>query len=154
MDEMQVIRKYGNDILASKEFKKARRQIHHHRTTVASHSVRTAIAGLKICLALRKIGINVDTRMVVRTALLHDLGMVGRNERYRNNYECCVKHPENSASISKQICPDLDEKSLAAIESHMWPLSTRIPRTKEALVLCMADKVSSVEDLIKKERGK
>ena len=88
---MRLIKKYGHDILASKEFKQAQRQIHHYRTTVASHSVRTAITGLKICSAVRKIGITVDTRMVVRTALLHDLGMIGRDKLYRNDYECCLK---------------------------------------------------------------
>ncbi len=146
--EIEVIKKYGYDILRSDQFKEARNQIHHYRSTVASHSVRTAAAGLKICLALRKIGIKVDVRKVVRTALLHDLGMVGRDELYRNNYECCVRHPGNSVDISKQIWREIDEKSMAAIKSHMWPLSIHIPKTKEAFVLCMADKAASVKDLI------
>ncbi len=152
--EKQMIRKYGRDILSSEKFRQARGQIHHYRTTVASHSFKTAIAGLKLCEILRRVGINVDARMVVRTALLHDLGMVGRSDLYRNNYECCMKHPGNSASISRQICSEIDEKSLAAIESHMWPLSVHIPRTKEAFVLCMADKIASVKDLIYRKKGK
>jgi uncharacterized protein len=147
--ELQMIREYGRDILASDKFREARGQIHHYRTTVASHSVSTAYAGIRMCLFLKRIGIKVDTRMVVRTALLHDLGMVGRNELYRSNYECCFRHPKESAAISRQICSDIDEKSLAAIKSHMWPLSVHMPGTKEAFVLCMADKIASVKDLVK-----
>ena len=146
--ELQMIRKYGQDILTSEKFREAKGQIHHYRTTVASHCLKTAVAGLKLCSILRRIGISVDTRMVVRTALLHDLGMVGRSDLYRNNFECCLKHPGNSASISKQICKGIDEESLAAIESHMWPLSVRAPKTKEAAILCVADKIASVGDLM------
>ena len=145
-NEIKVVKKYGNDILKSDIFKAARNQTHHCRTTVASHSVKTAISGLKICAILRRMGIKVNTRIVVRTALLHDLGMIGRNELYRNNCECCLRHPENSAYIARQICREIDDKSIAAIESHMWPSTTRIPNTKEAFVLCMADKVASVKD--------
>ena len=152
--ELQMIRKYGRDILASDKFRQARGQIHHYRTSVASHSIKTAISGLKLCSIMRRMGISVDARMVVRTALLHDLGMVGRSDLYRNNYECCMKHPGNSASISRQICSEIDEKSLAAIESHMWPLSVHMPGSKEAFVLCMADKIASVKDLIYIKRGK
>ena len=148
---MKMIKKYGYDILKSDKFKEAGNQIHHYRTTVALHSLKTAAAGVRICLVLRKIGIKVDVRKVVRTALLHDLGMIGRDELYRNNYECCVRHPENSVAISKQIWRDIDEKSLAAIKSHMWPLSIHIPKTKEAFALCMADKAASVKDLIEKK---
>ena len=148
--EMRMIRKYGNDILASDKFKDARKQIHHYRSTVASHSVQTAISGLRICRALRKFGIKVDMRSVVRTALLHDLGMIGRDDLYRNNYECCLRHPGNSAHISRQIWKGIDEKSVAAIKSHMWPLSLHVPKTREAFVLCMADKAASIKGLIKK----
>ena len=146
-----MIKKYGNDILTSDQFKEARKQIHHYRSTVASHSVKTAITGLRICLSLRKLGIKVDMRSVVRTALLHDLGMVGRDELYSNNYECCLRHPGNSANISRQIWKGIDDKSVAAIKSHMWPLSLRAPKTKEAFVLCMADKAASIYDLIAKK---
>jgi uncharacterized protein len=144
----QQISKHGSDILSSKEFKEAENQIHHYMTTVASHSLKTAMAGVEICFLLKKAGIRADLRKVVRTALLHDLGMVGRRQLYRNNYECCLRHPGNSAAISRQIWKDIDEKSLAAIESHMWPLSVHIPRTREAFVLCLADKIASVRDLI------
>ncbi len=149
-----LIRKYGRDILNSKEFKKACSQVHHYRTSVGAHSVLTARMGLKICRRLRRLGIDIDERKVVRTALLHDLGMVGRKLLYRNNFECGYLHPKNSAVIAGKIWKDIDKGSLKAIKSHMWPLSLSIPTSGEAFVLCLADKMASMKDVMAAVRAR
>ncbi len=141
------IKLYGRDILSSEEFRRARTQVHHYRTSLAAHSILTARIGLGICEFLRKCGISVDERKVVRIALLHDLGMVGRHEKYRNNYECGYMHPIHSAESAGRIWKDIDEDSVKAIKSHMWPLSLRIPTSWEGVVLCIADKRASFLDV-------
>ncbi len=140
------IKKYGKDILDSKEFLQATHQVHHLSTSVANHSILTAKIGLKICDRLKNRGITVDERKVVRIALLHDLGMLGRRHRYKNNFECGYYHPLNSAVSAQKIWPDIDPASINAIKSHMWPLSLSFPRSKEAFILCLADKLASVKE--------
>lgn len=143
----QRIREYGGDIIESEAFEQAFTQVHHHKTTVGEHSLLTAEMGLKICTSLKSQGIFVDERKVVRIALLHDLGMLGRYERYRNNFECGYYHPKNSAETAKEIWTDIDDESLDAIKSHMWPLSITVPKNREAFVLCLADKMASIKDV-------
>ena len=141
-----LIRKYGNDILKSSEFEIALSQKHHHRSSVGDHSILTARAGLTMCKMFNKTGIRIDERKVVRISLLHDLGMLGRDDRYRNNHECRQLHPKNSAITARKLWNDIDPKSIRAITSHMWPLSSSAPRSKEAVILCVADKVTALGD--------
>ncbi len=141
-----LIQKYGSDILDSKEFEFALNQIHHHRSSVGDHSIMTARAGLTMCNLINKTGIRIDERKVVRISLLHDLGMLGRYDRYRNNFICGYLHPKNSAVTAQKLWSDIDPKSIKAIKSHMWPLSLCMPTSKEAVILCLADKVAAFGD--------
>ncbi len=140
------IKEYGKDILECKEYFQARHQVHHVKTSVAVHSILTAKMGLKICDRLHDRGIDVDERKVVRIALLHDLGMLGRSHRYKNNFECGYLHPLNSVAAAQRIWKDIDPASKNAIRSHMWPLSLYVPTSKEAFVLCLADKMAAVKE--------
>ncbi|MCR5558140.1 MAG: HD domain-containing protein [Butyrivibrio sp.] len=148
------IKEYGKDILDSKEFLQGVRQIHHLRTLVAAHSLRTAKIALKICDRLERCGLKVDERRAVRAALLHDLGMLGRSQRYKNNFECGYRHPINSVATARKIWPDIDPKSINAIKSHMWPLSLSVPSSKEAFIVCFADKMASIADIFPKKGKK
>lgn len=142
------IKAYAGDIIKSDEFKRMMVQTHHLKTSLGKHSVSTAKMGLILCDFLKRHGISVDEEKVVKTALLHDLGMLGRDERYRNNFECGRFHPDNSAEEARRLWEDIDEESVAAIKSHMWPLSKTMPHTKEAVALCIADKMASMRDII------
>ncbi len=141
-----LIKRYGSDILDSEEFEVALAQTHHHRSSVGDHSIHTARAGLTMCSLINKAGIHIDLRKVVRISLLHDLGMLGRDVRYRNNNECRHLHPANSAETARKLWTDMDPKSERAIMSHMWPLSDMRPNSREAVILCLADKVTAIGD--------
>lgn len=142
------IKNYGEDIMESDEFKTAINQTHHSRTSVAKHSVLTAAEGLRISRRLEKMGVKIDEKKVVRLALLHDFGILGRKEKFRNNYECWREHPRDSLDIAKKLWPEIDESGLKAIRRHMWPLSLKSPTDKEGMILCLADKQESIKDFI------
>ena len=142
------IRLYGRDILNTPEFRRMYLQTHHHRTSVGKHSVLTARMGLWLCDLLKHRGIRADEKKVVRIALLHDVGMLDRYTRYRNNFECGKLHPVNSAAAAKRLWSDIDDDSLAAIRSHMWPLSVTMPHTREGVILCIADKMAAIRDVV------
>ena len=76
----------GAGVLASGYFVNAMHQKHHGRTTVGDHSMRVACTGLQISRLLERFHIDVDEKTVIRSALLHDLGILGRIQQ-KQRYE-------------------------------------------------------------------
>ena len=141
-----LIKKYGSDILCSEEFIQAFSERHHLKSNVGNHSILTARMSLNLCKVLNRFGYIVDEENAVRISLLHDLGMLGRKEKYKNTRVCHRMHPIDSAITAKQIWNDIDRDSVAAIRNHMWPLTPKRPASREAYVLCVADKMAAVGD--------
>ena len=99
---------YGTDVIETPEFQDAFYQIHHVRTTVAVHSINVAVISIVLCILLSRIHVRTDMKDVVRAALCHDLGIMGRHHKYRNNFECSQQHPVDSVEVAKKMnCPEM-----------------------------------------------
>ena len=143
------IENYGGEILQSQELRNAYNQTHHTWSTVGEHTIRVAVASLAICYALRKLHIRTDTSAVVKAALCHDLGILGRHEKYKTKKECSMQHPADSAEIARRLVKDLPEKSADIIERHMWPAGhSKAPNSLEGVIVSLADKYAAVKDLL------
>ena len=143
------IRRYGGEILESSELKKAYLQKHHNWSTVGEHSLRVAAASLAICYALRKVHIPTDTSAVVRGSLCHDLGILGRWEKYSSKKETSRKHPADSVEVARALLGDLPEKTSDIIDRHMWPGGhSKAPNSLEGVIVSAADKYAAVKDLV------
>jgi uncharacterized protein len=141
---------YGSDVLRSEEMKKAFEQTHHQKSTVAEHTVRVAMSSVMICYALRKLHIRTNIPAVVVGSLCHDLGIIGRDEKYSSDKECHREHPKDSVNVAKEIVSDLPEETEEIIERHMWPMgNSKAPRSLEGAVVSVADKYTAVKDLVK-----
>ena len=103
----------------------------------------------QISRLLERFHIDVDEKTVIRSALLHDLGILGRNEKFENNKECCWRHPVESVDVANLILEDLTEKEADSISNHMWPLAGNRPGSLEGMILTVADKYSSMLDAVK-----
>lgn len=137
----QDVRRYGAEVLQSEIWERAMRQTHHNRWTVGSHSMSVCVAALRMSYWLEDNHIClVNHREIVQAALCHDLGIVGRYEKFPNNRVCCHQHPLDSAEIAKKIYPDISEKTFYTIRCHMWPLCIALPKTREAVIITLADK--------------
>lgn len=149
------LERYGHAILHSDEMHRAYRQTHHTRSTVAEHIRRVAEKSLSICYALNRLHIRTDIPAVVVGSLCHDLGILGRDEKYGSDRECYRRHPMDSLAIARRLVEDLPEKVPDIIEHHMWPSAgSRAPDSLEALVVSLADKAAAVEDFIRGSRVK
>ncbi len=146
------IKEYGRDIISSDIFAKANRQTHHNTTTVGKHSLRVAWSTVKICEFLIRHGIKIDERSAVRAALMHDLGIIGRHEKFSNSYDTSRRHPKESLLIADKIEPQMSEGMRQAIERHMFPVFAKPPTRPEAIVVCIADKIGALGDLIAKNK--
>ena len=144
-----VMLRYGKEVLYSRVFFDAFHQRHHFRTSVAEHTLQVTAISLLLCRCLERHGVRVDERAVVRGALMHDLGMVGRYDKYKNNMECSQRHPVESVRIAEQLYPGLDKKTKDIILRHMWPVKPYpLPASVESIIVSLADKWGSITDLL------
>ena len=138
--------KYGKEVLISDIFRKTASQRHHIQSTVMEHTLNVCIIAVKLCREQMRKGVQLNEKDLVQAALCHDLGMIGREKKYKNSLETCRRHPQDSAEIAKAIIPDLSPNAEQMIRSHMWPLSKLMPESREAKLLCKADKYASMAD--------
>lgn len=141
-----LLYEYRGDILGSGEFQRAFGQTHHKCMTVADHSLGVCVICLYICLVLKKIHISVHVRDLTVAALCHDLGIMGRYEKYRSNFECCGRHPVDSLDCIRELIGEEEYNDIIenSVRCHMWPLTPLPPRYREGIILTTADKVSAV----------
>lgn len=143
---------YGGDIISSDLFRKGFSQKHHTNTTVAEHTLNVAASALRISYALEKTGVGVDIRAVTVGALCHDLGIIGRYEKFSDDRECLRLHPLDSVRAARELVPGIDHKTEEIIRCHMWPVNGWKPSSVEGYIITVADKYSSVRELLYRPR--
>ncbi len=152
------MKRYGSDILKSEAFRKAGKEQHHVYGTVSQHTLSVCATSIRIARLCNKAGIQVNEKDLVEAALCHDLGMIGREEKYKDSKEAWKQHPKDSLEVARELVPDLSPNAESMILSHMWPVGGPTPTSKEAFILGIADKVGSMDDwrrfLLAKIKGK
>ena len=143
----ELVEQYGKKILESEDFRRGYGQVHHGNTSVAQHSLDVAQAAVLLCRKFQERGYQPDERTVVIGALCHDLGILGRHEKYSNFVECCFRHPLDSVKTARKIFPDLDDKTAKAISRHMFPMTILPPTSLEGAIVSLADKYVSIKSL-------
>ncbi len=147
-DVKVTIIKYGRNILCSDAFQATFEQNHHFKTTVGDHTLGVTAEAVKICLR-HNVTDEKTLSNVVASCLCHDLSLSGREDKYQNNFETLIYHPEHSAQAYMDLTGEEDERVLNAIRSHMFPLKPQLPKYKEGWILTLADKISSSMDILK-----
>ena len=146
---------YGSEILNSDEMREAFCQTHHTRSTVGEHTQRVAEKSLAICYALDRLHIRTDIPAVVTGSLCHDLGSLGRDEKYESERECYRHHPVDSLEVARKLVDILPDKTRDIIEHHMWPTAgSKAPGSLEGIIVSAADKAAAVEDFIRGSKVK
>ncbi len=147
----QQIRRHGEDILLSDNFRKTREYIQHGNMTVSSHCINVARYSLKIS---RKLGIACSQRELVRGALLHDYFLYDWHDKEHRNP--CKLHGLFHPGIALRNASreyDLTAREKDIIKKHMWPLTVVPPRCREAWIVTAADKYCSLMETLKLHRG-
>ena len=144
-DVKALILKYGRDILVSEEFKETFGQTHHMSTTVGDHTLGVTAEAVKICLRHGYTD-NETLENVITACLCHDLGIIGRYEKFANNFQCLIWHPRHSADRYTEVTGKRNERVRNAILCHMFPLKIQFPRYKEGWILVLADKLAAARE--------
>ena len=144
-----VIRKLGRDILVTESFQSEVNYIQHGEIDCYEHSL--AVTYMCVYLA-RKFRLRVDLRSVVRGALLHDYFLYDWHDDVAWHRLHGYHHARTSLiTACKDFPMNRTEKQI--IFRHMFPLNiSRFPNSKEAAMVCMADKICATLETIRRKR--
>lgn len=126
----------SKDIMANRKFQKIAYESHHGITRM-EHSIRVAKNVYKISKKLK-----LDYESATRAALLHDFFT---NDEFGSNHGLIqgVVHPDIALQNAKgEFSLNAIEEN--AIEAHMFPLNTKVPKYKESWVLTAVDKTVAI----------
>lgn len=139
---------YGQRIREHSEFAKMKDYIQHGRITTYDHVNDVTKTAYKIARGLR---IRFNERVLIQGALLHDF--FGYDWHDTKEKKPLFKkhgftHAKEASRRAKEIF-GIDKHTEDVINSHMWPLTLRsIPKSREALILCFADKIVSFKETV------
>ena len=109
----------------------------HHGITRYAHSMRVAKYVYRISKKL-----NLDYVSATRAAILHDFFRIDEFGENRGMVQGVV-HP-GLALANAEVYFDLNDKEINGIESHMFPLCTKLPKYKESWIITLVDKMVAV----------
>lgn len=149
MNIKDEIKKYKN-ILENKKFKQLENYTAHGNTSTLKHSISVAELSIKIA---EKLNIKVNKDELIKSALLHDLFLYDWHHAPKEVGLHGFTHSKTAADEAKKEF-DINDRVYSNILTHMWPLNiTKIPKTKEGMIICIADKICSLRETFTRKQN-
>lgn len=126
------------DLLESPVVQQLSDMSHHISITRMEHCLFVAYMAFTICTFL-----GWNARAAARGGLLHDLFFYEWTPKSKQHRWHFFTHAGIALKNAEQHF-ELTEVERNIILRHMWPLNPVPPRYKEAMVVCMADKICAV----------
>lgn len=130
-----------NDLLSTQQVNSMKQWDHHFFTTTYDHSLFVSYFAFRLARRLK-----CDYEMTARMGLLHDLFLYDGHDRCAHPGNQCFDHPIAALKNARELV-DLNEKEANIIVSHMWPLAKTMPRSKEALIVNISDKLCAILEI-------
>ncbi len=130
------------DLLATPQVQSMRSLPHHPGVSCFEHSIFVSYVAFRLA---RRWGL--DWRAAARGGLLHDLYLYRWNDRTAHPGNQCLDHPV-FALRNAEALTTLTDKERNIILAHMWPLAVHLPRSREAWVVSLADKLCATAEVI------
>lgn len=119
--------------------------VQHGSVSTLAHCIAVAKASLALATRLK---LRIDESDLVVGALLHDFYLYDWHDRATARPHHATRHPLYAAENAVRRF-GVNARIEGVIAAHMWPLPpTRIPRTKEAWVVCVADKWCALTEIV------
>ena len=140
----RLLQKYGEDILASPGMAQEKGFFQHGTVTVYDHSVAVALMCLRLAWLMH---LKTDTRALVRGALLHDYFLYDWHIKVKGRPLHGFWHAR-FAMANAQRDFGLSQIERNMILSHMFPMNKTLPRYRETVLLCTADKICATRETV------
>lgn len=122
------------DIIENDEVQKMRNYRQHADTSCYEHCYNASYYCYSLCKKF-----NLDYKSCARATMLHDFYLYDWRVKDKSHKWHAFTHPRKALDKSLSIF-DLNETEKDIIINHMWPVTIKLPKTKEALVLTLVDK--------------
>ena len=138
-----IFKEVYNELNKNPRFRMIGEYTAHGTTSLMTHVTKTTLLALNIS---EKFNIQVDKYQLVRGALLHDFYLYDWHEKKLEELHG-FNHPK------KALMEALKDYELTDIEKdiishHMFPFTYNAPRSKEAKILCIADKLTAWGEMV------
>ena len=89
--------------------------------------------------------LKLDYNSATRAAMVHDLFLYDWRKKNNRKGLHAFTHGKEAADNASKLF-NMNEKELSMIETHMWPVTLKLPRSKEAFILTILDKYSTLKE--------
>ena len=120
-----------------------KKYIQHSDVSTYEHCLKVARLSFRMA---RKLRLKVDEKALVIGAFLHDYYLYDWHTYgdHLHGY-----HHADRALVNALRDFEINEAEAEIIRTHMWPLNlTRVPGTREALIVCFVDKAVSLNETL------
>lgn len=130
------------DIIENEKVQEMKKYRQHFDTNTFDHCYMVSYYCYKICKKL-----NWDYKSITRAAMLHDFFLYDWREKNERKGLHAFTHGRIACENACKIF-DLSEKEKDMIIKHMWPVSPKMPKSKEGIVLTFVDKYSTLAETV------
>ncbi|MCQ5167302.1 HD domain-containing protein [Roseburia hominis] len=142
-----LIWKILNEIRESSRFKNSKQFIQHGKTSVYMHSVSVAYMS---CYIAEKYNLSVDYYSLITGALLHDYFLYDWHDKEDGHKRPHGFYHPSAALANAERDFEINSRIKNIIKRHMFPLTPIPPVCLEGWVVCIADKICSTKETIKR----
>ncbi|MDO4967194.1 MAG: HD domain-containing protein [Candidatus Saccharibacteria bacterium] len=130
-------------ITNDERFQKSKDFVQHGDFSVYDHSVYVCETCFKMSKVLH---LKVDSESLAKGALLHDYFLYDWHDKNHPRFHG-FRHAGLAAENAKRDF-GLNSKEEKMIRAHMFPLGLKAPSSKEAILLCIADKYCATVEAV------
>lgn len=145
-DRERSAEKLLEEMSADSRILQMKKYVQHGKVSTYDHCLR--VAGL-CCRLNRHMHLHADSDTMVQGAMLHDYYLYDWHQKDDGTHDWHGYIHAETASRNAERDFGVSEQVQEVIRSHMWPLNiTRLPRSREAWIVCIADKCVSLHETI------